>query len=84
MDQITAQPISFLQWHRDGGLVSVVEYPAGTPRERIATWRERVAANGGAVTEVYAPNPTPPVSAERRAYLRQKMEGARAARLAKG
>nr|WP_233109073.1 hypothetical protein [Streptomyces sp. 14R-10] len=83
MDQITTHPISFLRWSRDGGMTSVVEYPAGTPRERITTWRERVAANGGAVTEVYAPNPTPPASAESRARFRQKMEDARAARLSK-
>jgi hypothetical protein len=79
MDQVTTQSINFLQWHRDGGLVAVVEFPAGTPCERIATWRERVAANRGAVVEVYAPNPTPPVSPERMDTLRRKMVAARLA-----
>ncbi|MFD8387579.1 hypothetical protein ACFV2X_55500 [Streptomyces sp. NPDC059679] len=79
--QIT-EPVSFLRWDKDGSLIAPVRFPAGTPRERITAWRELVAAKGGAVTEVY--DPTPPISEERMAFLRQKMAAVRAARLARG
>ncbi|MFJ8677320.1 hypothetical protein [Streptomyces sp. NPDC093589] len=79
---ITVEAVSFLHWHRDGGLVGVMEFPAGTSRERIGVWRERVAGDGGAAVEVY--NPAPPVSPERWEVLRGRMAAVRAARLAAG
>lgn len=76
--EVTQLPRAFLHWLRDGGLFAVTTFPAGTPTVQIATWRQRVAENGGAAIEVY--DPTPPPSAERMAYLRQQMAAARAAR----
>ncbi|MBO8190076.1 hypothetical protein [Streptomyces spirodelae] len=81
--QITEQSVSYLHWHRDGGLLAVMKFPAGTPREAITTWSERVAQNGGAAVEVYEPNPTPPTTEEDRARFARKLAAARAARLAR-
>ncbi|MFE6253594.1 hypothetical protein [Streptomyces niveus] len=83
MDQVTERQINFLHWDRRGFLLSCAQFPAGTPRYRITSWREAVAANGGATVEVYAPAPAD-VSEARRAYLEGRMAVARAARLARG
>ncbi|MFF9436332.1 hypothetical protein ACF1BP_21620 [Streptomyces sp. NPDC014735] len=72
------QPISFLHWHRDGGLVAVARFPAEVPQQQIDTWRERVAANGGATTEVH--DPAPALTEDDWAHLRRKMAEARANR----
>ncbi|WP_162890213.1 hypothetical protein [Streptomyces olivoreticuli] len=80
-EQITKQSTSFLHWLRDGGFFAVNQFPAGTPCEHIADWRRKVAANGGATTEVHELNPMTLQTLEKhKAAFRQRMKDARAAK----
>ncbi|MGW3426188.1 hypothetical protein [Streptomyces phaeochromogenes] len=56
-EEFTTHETAYLQWGKDGGLTSVATFPTGTPCDRIADYRQRVAAKGGVTIEAYTPDP---------------------------
>ncbi|MFE2640835.1 hypothetical protein ACFXKF_39995 [Streptomyces scopuliridis] len=70
--------ISYLHWLSDGFMFAVARFSAETPQQEIDAFRERVAANGGATTEVYDPSPTPARTEEDKARLQRKIAAIRA------